>query len=110
MREGEKLRLSRRLKFITVNLILAAALAFILNINLPPNQVNGHLAADADRSFLRGMPVAPEEGGEDAVLHQNFAGWVFDERYVVVKYARSDRLKVTLVGYPFMQWNTYSLD
>jgi hypothetical protein len=89
----------RAIKTLLLNIILLAMAAFIFNNSLPPDQVAGHLHQDTDTTFMHGHQEA-------LALEQGYAKWEY-QHYVVLKYATSSKLGVTLVGYPFQDWRLH---
>lgn len=82
-------------------ILLAVALVAgaVCHANLPPNEVAGQMAK-------------PEEEGDwsrllSSIMTSNVvADWEFTD-YGLVKFARSERLDATLIGYPFCKWRPY---
>jgi hypothetical protein len=89
----------KAIKMFILNLILLAFAVFIANNSLPPDKVAGYLHKNADTAFMAGHK-------ETNILEQGYARWHY-RSYGVVKYAVSDRLGVTLVGYPFQPWRIH---
>lgn len=83
---------------ITVLVILASVVG-ILRINLPSNDIDEQLATNSEASFL-----------EKAITGMMFSDSVADWQYidlVVVKFACSERLEMTLIAIPFKRWQSY---
>lgn len=68
----------------------------VLRFNLPPDEVRGHVTWNDKANVLERM------GGEVA-FSQTIAQWRYYD-LLVVKFARSERVKATLIGLPFCNW------
>lgn len=86
----------KRIKIFVLNIVLLSVVLFLLNAMLPPDDVANNIDPHTDMSFLKGHD-------EGVALKQNYAKWTYSN-YIVVKYAHSDPLNVTLAAYPFTQW------
>ncbi len=87
------------MKTLITTLVILASVIGILRINLPSNDIDVEMASDQDANFL-----------EQAMTGMMFSNSVADWQYidlVVVKFACSERLKITLIAVPFKRWQSY---
>jgi hypothetical protein len=91
----------RNVKLLIINAVLVVIAVFILHQTLPPDQVKDYTASNMDKSFLKMHP--------ENALSFSYAQWRYTD-YILIKYARSDVLGVTLIGSPFQMWKLYEID
>ncbi|MEE9355651.1 MAG: hypothetical protein V3U75_08700 [Methylococcaceae bacterium] len=77
-------------------LIIAAAIIFVLRINLPPNDIGNANRKESNDHFLK-------EIADQFMYSQAVADWQYTD-FVVFKIACSDRLNVAAIAFPFEQW------
>ncbi len=85
-------------KFIAILVILASVIG-VLRLNLPSNSIDAQIQEDQEASFM-----------EKAVAGMMFSDVIADWQYidlVVVKFACSERLNMTLIALPFKRWKSY---
>ncbi|MDY0061845.1 MAG: hypothetical protein RBU45_18685 [Myxococcota bacterium] len=78
---------------------LLAALVAIARLNLPPDDVAGHVTLPEDTGLLL-------RATQGAVLSDTVAGWQYRD-FLVFKTATSARLGMTFVALPFGQWQRW---
>ena len=83
---------------ITVLVILASVIG-ILRINLPSNDIDEQLATNQEANFL-------ERAMTGMMFSNSVAEWQYID-LVVVKFACSERLEMTLIALPFKRWQSY---
>ena len=101
MHRAQRNQLIRRVKITVINIVLLVIAVFIIHNTLPPDQIQGYTVEKMDLSFLDGHPKN--------AMSIDYAKWKY-RNYVLIKYARSDVLGVTLVGAPFQMWKIDKLD
>lgn len=87
------------MKTLITALVILASVIGILRINLPSNDIDAQMATDHEANFL-----------EKAMTGMMFSDSVADWQYidlVVVKFACSERLEMTLIALPFKRWQSY---
>ena len=87
------------MKTLIIVLVILATVTGILRINLPSNDINVETASNQEANFL-----------EKAMTSMMFSDSVADWQYidlVVVKFACSERLEMTLIALPFKRWQSY---
>ena len=87
------------MKTLIIVLVILASTIGLLRINLPSNDINVETASTQEANFL-----------EKAMTSMMFSDSVADWQYidlVVVKFACSERLEMTLIALPFKRWQSY---
>jgi len=87
------------MKTFIIVLVLLASVIGVLRLNLPANTVNAQIEEDREANFM-----------EKAVAGMMFSDTIADWHYidlVVVKFACSERLNMTLIALPFKRWKSY---
>ncbi|MGB5965693.1 MAG: hypothetical protein WBF77_02725 [Sulfurimonadaceae bacterium] len=87
------------MKTLIIVLVILATVIGILRINLPSNDIDEQLATNQEANFL-----------EKAMTGMMFSDTVAEWQYidlVVVKFACSERLEMTLIALPFKRWQSY---
>ncbi len=80
-------------------LVLLAGGAYLCRINLPPNDVSAHHVVSEDAGVL-------DQIKHGLLSSQAIAQWHYSD-YGVVKFARSDRLDLTMIALPFQKWRVH---
>lgn len=91
--------LGAKMKTLIIVLVILASVVGVLRINLPSNEINVEIASSHETGFL-----------EQAMTSMMFSDTVADWKYidlVVVKFACSERLEMTLIALPFKRWQSY---
>jgi len=88
----------KKLIAVLVAIVLGAA----LRAGLPPDKVSGHLAQPGDVGRWGKLSAR-------IMNSQVVADWKYSD-YILVKFAKSQRLDATLVGYPFCKWRPFELE
>ncbi len=86
-------------KIMFVGLIVIALVVVILRINLPQNDVSNYFTDDHEMSIFEKKMV-------ELMLNDAVAEWQYID-LVVVKFACSEKLKITFIGLPFRRWSRY---
>lgn len=84
--------------FITV-LITAALVIAVLRINLPSNDVDEQFESRKEETFM-------EKAMTGMMFSDTVAQWHYID-LVVVKFACSEKLEMTLIALPFKRWRIY---
>lgn len=85
-----------------IAVVAAVVLGAFLRTGLPPDTVSGHLAQPNDVGKWGKLSAR-------IVNSQVVADWTYSD-YVLVKFAKSERLDATLIGYPFCKWRPFEWD
>ncbi len=84
------------IKKILAIVIILSLFTFILRINLPPNDIANNLKFKENIGLLEGLAA-------NTLLSQTIANWQITD-LIVIKFAYSDRLKMSLIALPFQKW------
>ena len=87
------------MKTLIIVLVVLASVVGVLRINLPSNDINAQVASDQGASFL-------EQAMTGMMFNDSVAEWQYID-LVVVKFACSERLEMTLIALPFRRWQNY---
>ncbi len=87
------------MKTLIIVLVILASIIGLLRLNLPSNDINPEIAAKEGTNFL-------EQAMTGMMFSDAVAGWRYID-LVVVKFACSERLNVTLIALPFKRWQSY---
>ncbi len=82
-----------------IAVLVAIVLGAFLRTGLPPDKVSGHLAQPGDVGMWGKLSAR-------IMNSQVVADWKYSD-YVLVKFAKSERLDASLVGYPFCKWRPF---
>jgi len=77
-------------------IVVISLLAFILRINLPPNDIAHNLKLKENVGWLEGLTA-------NTLLSQTIANWQITD-LIVIKFAYSERLEMSLIALPFQKW------
>ena len=87
------------MKTLIIVLVILASVVGILRINLPSNDIDAEMANSKDANFL-------EKAMTGMMFSDSVAEWQYID-LVVVKFACSERLEMTLIALPFKRWQSY---
>ncbi len=87
------------MKTLIIVLVILASVVGILRINLPSNDIDAEMASNKDTNFL-------EKAMTGMMFSDSVAEWQYID-LVVVKFACSERLEMTLIALPFKRWQSY---
>lgn len=82
-------------KFLAI-IVIISLFTFILRLNLPPNDIANNLKLEANAGWLEGLAA-------NTLLSQTIANWQITD-LIVIKFAYSERLKMSLIALPFHKW------
>ncbi len=87
------------MKTLIVVLVILASVVGILRINLPSNDINAQITSNKEMSFI-------EQAMTGMMFSDSVAEWQYVD-LVIVKFACSERLEMTLIALPFRRWQSY---
>jgi len=85
-----------KIKKIFAIIIVISLFVFVLRINLPPNDIANNLKLEANAGWLEGLTA-------NTLLSQTIANWQITD-LIVIKFAHSERLEISLIALPFQKW------
>jgi len=88
--------------FSFILLIVFILIVGVLRLNLPSNHITEQIAVNKESNLFEQVMV-------NVMMSDTVADWRYID-LVVVKYACSERLDVTLIGLPFRRWQEASTD
>lgn len=79
--------------------LIIIAVALILRLNLPDNDVSSHYITGREKGFI-------EELRKKIIYSDAVADWVYKD-FLFVKFACSERMNIELIALPFSKWEVF---